>query len=129
MRFRECMVALPRFNTLEKSSTFWHESGGNANVDVNILKVLLGAAPFGAMRSRADSAVVRAWSLSQGYYVSVTLGLRANNSMVAHLQPYGYEAMPLRLRRRNPGVMKPIIPRLCAHNPGVARKRNRCAIA
>ena len=46
-------------------------------------RILFG--PFGAMRSRTDSAAVGAGSLNQGNYVSVTLGLRANNPMVARL--------------------------------------------
>ena len=39
MHFRECMVALQRFNPLKKPSAFWRKSGGNAKVDANVLGV------------------------------------------------------------------------------------------
>ena len=106
MRFRECMVALPRFNPLKKPSAFWRKSGGYTKVNTNILKDFVGF--FRCHEKPRRFGAVRDWSLNQGDYVSATLGLRANNPMAARLQPYCYEAMTLRLRRRNPGVMKQI---------------------
>ena len=39
--------------------------------------------------------------------VYATVGFRAYDPTVVLSQPYGLNAITLRLRRRNPGVMKP----------------------
>ena len=91
MRFRECMVALPRFNPLKKPSAFWRKSGGYTKVNTNILKDFVG---FFRCHEKP-----RRFGGGQG------LGSEPREHMFQ--QPWGYAPTTLWSHVCNPTVTKP----------------------